>query len=64
MAQPTDREQRLAAKLRENLRRRKAQARARAETSGQPESATPDHPEQPDTPVAGRKLKPTSGSDS
>ena len=35
------REERLAAKLRENLRRRKAQARAVADTGGDSDSAQP-----------------------
>ncbi|SFZ86229.1 hypothetical protein SAMN02983003_3405 [Devosia enhydra] len=46
------REQRLAAKLRENLKRRKTQARARAEGGGQPaleegEDRLPGHNEPP-----------------
>lgn len=38
---PQTREERLAARLRENLKRRKAQARA-FETAAQPESESPD----------------------
>lgn len=51
------REQRLAAKLRENLRRRKEQARARAADGGA-DGVAGDAP----PPPAG--LKPVSGSDS
>ncbi len=38
------REERLAAKLRENLRRRKAQARAAGMAGAEPPSAAPDDP--------------------
>jgi hypothetical protein len=54
------RDQRLAAKLRENLKRRKEQARARAQdevTSG----AAPDSEDPPD-PSAGLKPEPRSDS--
>ena len=52
------REQRLAAKLRENLRRRKEQARARlSATPGKPESDTKDGPD-------GGALPPDRDSDS
>jgi hypothetical protein len=53
-------EQRLAAKLRENLQRRKAQARARAATAGKPTSDS----EQPIAGPDGVALKPTLDSDS
>ncbi len=58
---PTSREHRLAAKLRENLRRRKEQARARAATAGKPVADNDDagpHDE------GGGALKPGADSDS
>ncbi|RUT31299.1 hypothetical protein EMQ25_10615 [Arsenicitalea aurantiaca] len=53
------REQRLAAKLRENLRRRKSQARARA---AGPEDAL--HPDNPDAAKTGPRAEGDNGDDS
>ncbi len=43
----SDREQRLAAKLRENLRRRKSQAKARSAEPDEKDSARPPEPPAP-----------------
>jgi len=56
----TRRAQRLAAKLRENLKRRKEQARARAATTGKPQLES----ESPDDPAGADALKPRDDSGS
>jgi hypothetical protein len=61
MSEIARREQRLAAKLRENLKRRKEQARARsAATGGKPPSDSEQSIEMPNQPA----LKPAPDSDS
>lgn len=56
----TGREQRSAAKLRENLKRRKEQARARSATAGKQESVRTS----PEDAEVGDALKPGPDSDS
>jgi hypothetical protein len=64
MPEKPDNEQRLAAKLRENLKRRKAQARARASTGAATGGKPPSDSEQSLAVPDRVALKPPADSDS